>query len=100
NAQPLFTSAAIEADAEKPVKTKRNLPRSRVHGNLHLGAGEIFLGNIIATGSIRIDEGTRIYGSAKGNGEVELRRQTRIDGSLVSTKSICIGANSIIKGPV
>ena len=98
HAQPVFTSAVNEA--EHPVKTKRNLPRSRVHGNLHLGAGEIFLGNIIATGSIRIDEGTRIYGSAKGNGEVELRRQTRIDGSLVSTKSICIGANSIIKGPV
>ena len=97
-AQPTFTTEIIAP--EKPAKAARPLPRSRVHGNLHLGAGEIFLGNIIATGSIRIDHGTRIFGSAKGNGDVLLGAQTRIDGSLISTGSIHIGPNSIIKGPV
>jgi len=97
-AQPTFTTEIVVR--EKPGKPARPLPRSRVHGNLHLGAGEMFLGNIIATGSIRIDEGTRIFGSAKGNGDVQLGPHTRIEGSLISTGSIRIGANCIIKGPV
>jgi len=77
-----------------------NLGRSRIHGSLHLGPREILLGNIVATGTICIEEGGRIHGSAKGNGDIELRRQSRIDGSLVGTGVIRIGADCMIKGPV
>ena len=80
--------------------TGPNLGRSRIHGSLHLGSGEVLLGNIVATGAICIEEGGRIHGSAKGNGDIELRRQTRIDGSLISTGVIRIGAHCMIKGPV
>ncbi len=80
--------------------TGPSLGRSRIHGSLHLGPGEVLLGNIVATGAIRIEEGGRIHGSAKGNGDIELRPQTRIDGSLISTGVIRIGSHCMIKGPV
>jgi predicted acyltransferase (DUF342 family) len=79
---------------------KRSHGRSRIHGDLHLGAGEMFLGDIVATGSIRIERETQIVGSAKGNGDVELCEQARIDGSVISSGTLRIAANCVLKGPV
>jgi cytoskeletal protein CcmA (bactofilin family) len=107
HAPAIFTSIGgeleetMDATAAKPPAEKiRKLGWSRINGDLHLGSGEMFLGNIIVTGSIHIDERTRIFGSAKGNGEIHLREQAEVQGSLVSTRSIHIASNCSVKGPL
>jgi cytoskeletal protein CcmA (bactofilin family) len=74
--------------------------RTRIRGDLHLGSGEMFLGDIIATGSIRVGAQSRIVGSAKGNADIELCEQGQIDGSLISSGTIRLAKNCILKGPV
>ena len=60
----------------------------------------MLLGNIIVTGSIQVDERTRIFGSAKSNGDIHLREQAEVQGSLVSTRTIHIASNCSVKGPL
>jgi predicted acyltransferase (DUF342 family) len=101
----IFTSIDGQVAAELPLakpqaERLQKLGRSRIHGDLHLGPGEMVLGNIIATGSIHVDERTRIFGSAKGNGDIHLREQAEIQGSLVSTRTIHIASNCAVKGPL
>lgn len=91
---------APEWRATEPVTPKRSHGRSRIHGRLHLGAREMFLGDIVATGAIRIEKGSRIVGSAKGNGDVDLCEQVRIDGSVISSGTLRVGAHCFLKGPV
>ena len=100
NADSLPEPPHTAADAQPAAKKAQKLGRSRVNGDLHLGTEEMFLGNIIATGSIRVGAGSRIFGSAKGNGDVHLDSSTEVDGSLVSTRSVRIGADSFVKGPL
>ncbi len=76
------------------------LGRSRIRGEIHLGPDEMFLGNIIATGAVRIDEGTRIAGSAKGHKHILLGEGAEVGGSLVSTGDIRMGPNCLVRGPV
>ena len=76
------------------------LGRSRIRGEIHLGPDEMFLGNIIATGAVRIDEGTRIAGSAKGHKQILLGERAEVGGSLVSTGDIRMGPNCLVRGPV
>lgn len=47
-----------------------------------------------------MDEHSSVLGSVKANGEVRLHERTTVDGSLVSTKTIHVGADSFVKGPV
>jgi cytoskeletal protein CcmA (bactofilin family) len=107
HAPAIFTSAgsALEVatdagTANYPPEKICKLGRSRINGDLHLGSGEMLLGNIIVTGSIQVDERTRIFGSAKGNGDIDLREQAEVHGSLVSTRTIHIASNCCVKGPV
>jgi hypothetical protein len=104
HAPAIFTSLSGEFDeavSANPLPEKvHKLGQSRINGDLHLGSGEMLLGNIIVTGSIQVDERTRIFGSAKGNGNIELREQAEVQGSLISTKKIHMAANCCIKGPV
>jgi cytoskeletal protein CcmA (bactofilin family) len=74
--------------------------RSRIKGDLHLGSGEMFLGDIIATGSISVGAESRIVGSAKANADIELCEQGQINGSLISSGTIRLAKNCILKGPV
>ncbi len=107
HAPAIFTSMGGELDpasdtpSARPTAEKiRKLGRSRINGDLHLGSGEMLLGNIIVTGSIHVDERTRIFGSAKGNGDIHLREQAEVQGSLVSTRTIHIASNCSVKGPL
>lgn len=78
----------------------RSRGRSRIHGDLHLGSGEMFLGDIVATGAIHIDRESRVVGSAKANADIELCEQGEIDGSLISSGTIRVARNCFLKGPV
>lgn len=107
HAPAIFTSPASELQPATEDTPGNALPqkihklgRSRINGDLHLGSDEMLLGNIIVTGSIRVDERTHIFGSAKGNGDIEVREQVEIQGSLVSTKTIRLASNCYVKGPL
>jgi predicted acyltransferase (DUF342 family) len=85
---------------QKTNLVSRGRGRSRIHGDLHLGSGEMFLGDIVATGAIRIDRESHVVGSAKANADIELCEQGRIDGSLISPSTIRVARNCFLKGPV
>ncbi len=76
------------------------LGRSRIRGDIHFHPGEMFLGNIIATGAVRIDEKTRILGSAKAGTHIQLGTGAEVEGSLVSSGRIDVGPECLIRGPV
>ncbi len=107
HAPAIFTSSVNEPQAATDGAPASALPqkihklgRSRINGDLHLSSDEMLLGNVIVTGSIKVDERTHIFGSAKGNGDIELREQVEVQGSLVSTKTIRLAPNCYVKGPV
>lgn len=85
---------------EKSAFLSRSQGRSRIRGDLHLGSGEMFLGDIVATGSIRIDRESRVVGSAKANADIQLCDLGQIDGSLISPGTIRVARNCFLKGPV
>ena len=102
NAQSLtdIFPAPVNQESKKVTVMSRPHGRSRIKGDLHLGSGEMFLGDIIATGSIRVGAESRIVGSAKGNDDIELCEQGQINGSLISSGTIRLAKNCILKGPV
>jgi acetyltransferase-like isoleucine patch superfamily enzyme len=84
----------------EPVAATSGAGRSRIQGNLFLGPQEVFMGTVVASGSVNIGKNSQISGSAKGNGDVRMDSNSQVAGSLVSTGSITIGRNCMIKGPV
>ena len=107
HAPAIFTSTASESQTATEGAPANALPqkihklgRSRINGDVHLSSDEMLIGNVIVTGSIKVDERTHIFGSAKGNGDIELREQVEVQGSLVSTKTIRMASNCYVKGPV
>ncbi|HLY99666.1 MAG TPA: hypothetical protein VKT33_11455 [Candidatus Angelobacter sp.] len=91
-----YTENAIR---EFPVQHGK-LGRSRIRGDIHFHPGEMFLGNIIATGAVRIDEKTRILGSVKAGTHIRLGDGAEVEGSLVSSGTIDIASECLVRGPV
>jgi predicted acyltransferase (DUF342 family) len=96
---PSGHSAPVE-DRKRPRKAPEKLGRSRIDGDLHLRVREMFLGNIVATGSIQVEQDTQIVGSAKAHGDIHLHDRAQIKGAVVSTASVHTGSNCFIQGPV
>jgi len=92
--------APTDEAAAKSRKAPEKLVRSRIHGDLRLRVGEMFLGNIIASGSIQVEKDTQIVGAAKAHGDIRLDDQAQIKGAVVGTSSIHTGSNCHIQGPV
>lgn len=85
---------------KKPRKSLEKLGRSRIDGDLHLRVKEMFLGNIVATGSIRVEEDTQIVGSAKAHGDIRLQDRAQVRGAVVTTCSVYTGTNCYVEGPL
>jgi predicted acyltransferase (DUF342 family) len=60
----------------------------------------MFLGNIIATGSIHVEKDTQIVGSAKAHGEVHLHDRVRVQGAIVGAGCVHTGSDCYIQGPL
>jgi cytoskeletal protein CcmA (bactofilin family) len=69
-------------------------------GNFEISPGEVFLGNLVVRGVLRIGSGARVQGSVKGDKEVVLEADVAVEGSLMSSSQMRIGANCDIHGPV
>jgi predicted acyltransferase (DUF342 family) len=79
-----------------------NLASRRVlhHGDFVLGRGEVFRGDLVVRGKLRIGEGARIYGSIKSEKDMVLETAVVVNGSLVSERKMRIGPRCLLYGPV
>ena len=69
-------------------------------GDFEIPAGEVFVGNLVVRGVLRIGSGARVQGSVKGDKGVVLEAGVAVEGSLMSASKMRIGANCDIHGPV
>jgi len=90
---PLTNLDVASAEAQSP-------PRLLHDGNFEIPAGEIFRGNLVVRGKLRIGQGSRVYGSVKSDGDMLLDPGARVEGSLISASQMQIGSNCAIHGPV
>lgn len=97
---PSENAGTIEFSGKKPRKAPDKLGRSRVDGDLNLRVKEMFLGNLVATGSIRVEEDTQIVGSAKAHGDIRLQDRAHVRGAVVATCSVYTGTNCFVQGPL
>jgi cytoskeletal protein CcmA (bactofilin family) len=76
-------------------------PQRLLHdGDFEIAAGEIFRGNLVVRGTLRVGPGARVWGSVKGDEAVVIESGARVEGSLVSANTMRIGASCAIHGPV
>lgn len=69
-------------------------------GNFEIPPGEVFLGNLVVRGALRIGSGARVQGSVKGDKGVILEAGVAVEGSLMSADKMQIGTDCDIHGPV
>jgi cytoskeletal protein CcmA (bactofilin family) len=96
---------AIGPDAEvaqDPSQAAREITTYRLfhNGDFEIRAGEVFLGNLVVRGRLRIGAGARVRGSVKSEKELVLEPGAAIEGSLISASIMRIGPDCLIGGPV
>lgn len=83
---------------------KRNSPegnRRLLHdGDFEIAPGEVFRGNLVARGTLRIGSGARVCGDVKGDRGVVVESRAKLEGSLISSGTMRIGASCDIHGPI
>jgi len=86
-------------DSQKPSSV--GSPQRLLHdGDFEIAPGEVFCGNLVARGTLRVGSGARVWGSVKGDQGVVVESGVMVKGSLVSAGMMRIGANCAIHGPV
>jgi len=95
--QPVETASdAAAGHHTAPASTRRLLH----DGDFAIPAGDVFQGNLVVRGTLRVGSGATVRGSVKGDKGVVLEAGVRVEGSLMSANKMQIGPNSIIHGPV
>ncbi len=69
-------------------------------GDFEIRAGEVFQGNLVVRGRLRIGAGARVRGSVKSEKELVLEPGVSVEGSLISASTMQIGSDCMIRGPV
>lgn len=69
-------------------------------GDFEIAPGEVFHGNLVARGKLRIGSGARVWGDVKGDQGVIVESGARLEGSLISSTAMHIGANCFVHGPI
>lgn len=77
------------------------VPRRLFHdGDFEIPAGEVFQGNLVVRGRLRIGAGARVCGSVKSEKELVLEPRASVEGSLISASTMQIGSDCMIRGPI
>jgi cytoskeletal protein CcmA (bactofilin family) len=97
---------AIGSDAD-PAQNSPQVPaitatqqRLFHDGDFEIRAGEVFQGNLVVRGRLRIGAGARVRGSVKSEKELVLESGTSVEGSLISASTLQVGSDCRIRGPV
>ena len=97
NAAELHSPAA-QAVAPTPSV---NTPLRLLHdGDFEISAGQVFQGNLVVRGKLRIGAGARVYGSVKADQELVLDAGASVEGSLISARNLLIGPQCTVYGPI
>ena len=84
-----------------PQPSNQPIPeRQLLDGDFKLHEGQVFHGNLIVRGKLRIGRGARIYGSVKSGKDLQVEEDVAVSGSLMSARNMSIGRNCSIHGPV
>jgi len=69
-------------------------------GDFEIASGEVFQGDLVVRGNLRIGSGARVCGSVKSGKELVLEPGASVTGSLISAGTMRVGPNCAIHGPV
>ncbi|MGO9124357.1 MAG: bactofilin family protein [Terriglobales bacterium] len=92
-----------EVDAPHPSQVPAGTAahqRLFYEGDFEIRAGEVFLGNLVVRGRLRIGAGARVRGSVKSEKELVLEPHAAVEGSLISASIMQIGSDCAIRGPI
>jgi len=90
---------SLANDSEKTNSPEGN-QRLLHDGDFEIAPGEVFHGNLVARGTLRIGSGARVCGDVKGDRGVVVESGARLEGSLISSSSMRVGASCAIHGPI
>jgi cytoskeletal protein CcmA (bactofilin family) len=77
------------------------IPQRFLHdGDFEIRSGEVFRGNLVVQGKLRIGSGARVYGSVKSRKDMVLDSGVLVEGSLISARKLLVGRACMIHGPV
>jgi predicted acyltransferase (DUF342 family) len=74
-------------------------PRSLIDGDFEI-PGQLFRGNLVVRGTLRIRTGAQVFGDVKGDRGVIVEEGVQLQGSLISANTMSIGSKCRIHGPV
>lgn len=105
---PRIELGTVEAETKLPNDfSASDLPQGSAALKRHLydqdfeiQAGQIFHGNIVTRGKLRVHRGARIFGSIKSNKQMILEEEVLVAGSVISSDQLLIGPRCCIYGPV
>jgi cytoskeletal protein CcmA (bactofilin family) len=76
-------------------------PQRLLHdGDFEIHSGEVFRGDLVVRGRLRIGPGAQIFGSIKSDEEAIVESRVRIHGSLICANKLLIGPDCLIQGPI
>lgn len=94
------TSELSLADDREERSPSRNTQRLLHDGDFEIAPGEIFQGNLVVRGTLRVGSGARVCGDVKGDQGVMVENGARLEGSLISATTMHIGTDCAIHGPI
>ena len=102
NAPYIAIGAEIASTANPPrPSADATVPQRLFHdGDFEIPAGEIFHGNLVVRGRLRIGVRAQVLGSVKSERALVLEPGVSIEGSLISASTMQIGSDCTLHGPV
>jgi hypothetical protein len=80
--------------------TRMSADTLRVHGDLTVPPHVVVSSNLVVVGTLTLEQGCQLRGSAKATKGIRLAGANIVTGSLTSMRDIHIGARSHVAGPV
>jgi predicted acyltransferase (DUF342 family) len=92
----------VSARTSDVSSSPASIPSTRVlhEGDFEVQPGEVFHGDLVIRGRLRIGSGARVLGSIKTGKQMVIEPGVRIEGSLICATKLLIGPNCLIQGPV
>jgi cytoskeletal protein CcmA (bactofilin family) len=81
--------------------TGPGISHRRLHdGDFEIASGQVFEGDLVVRGNLRIGSNARVCGSVKSDKELVLESGASITGSLISAGKMTVGPDCSIHGPI
>jgi cytoskeletal protein CcmA (bactofilin family) len=96
-AESQFAARVSSPDTPSAFSASR---RALFDDDVEIRSGEVFVGNLVTRGHLRVGSGARVRGSAKSSAGMIIESGALIEGSLISAETMGIGPGCRIHGPV